>query len=239
MTALVDISAELSARVEELDFPSVPFVYNPLVYARVPHEAYLERWGSKAPREVLHGRHEPRAVRHGADGRSVRRRHDGARLPRDHGTGRTTRSRASAAADLGLRLHALGGERHPALGLGARSLLDAPIGSSIGPSSRTGARSSSWTNPDGTALRTSSRPESVLRSSASATRHSRGSSTCSSRGSSSASAASPNDGRRRLSGTGLASGASRTRAPRAPPRTAAGPKPSTRGFASSGSSRAR
>ena len=51
MTALVDISAELSARVEELDFPSVPFVYNPLVYARVPHEAYLERWGEKTPRE--------------------------------------------------------------------------------------------------------------------------------------------------------------------------------------------
>ena len=53
MTALVDISAELSARVEELDLPSVPFVYNPLVYARVPHEAYLERWGVKTPREVL------------------------------------------------------------------------------------------------------------------------------------------------------------------------------------------
>ncbi len=47
MTALVDISAELSARVEELDFPSVPLVYNPLVYARVPHEAYLERWGGR------------------------------------------------------------------------------------------------------------------------------------------------------------------------------------------------
>ena len=53
MTALVDISAELSARVEKLGFPSVPFVYNPLVYARVPHEAYLERWGERTPREVL------------------------------------------------------------------------------------------------------------------------------------------------------------------------------------------
>ena len=31
----------------------MPFVYNPLVYARVPHEAYLERWGTKTPREVL------------------------------------------------------------------------------------------------------------------------------------------------------------------------------------------
>lgn len=53
MTVLVDISAELSARVDELEFPSVPFVYNPLVYARVPHQAYLERWGAKTPREVL------------------------------------------------------------------------------------------------------------------------------------------------------------------------------------------
>jgi len=53
MTALVAISSELSARVEALRFPSVPFVYNPLVYARAPHEAYLERWGSKTPREVL------------------------------------------------------------------------------------------------------------------------------------------------------------------------------------------
>jgi len=50
---LVDISAELSAQVEALDFASVPFVYNPLVYARSPHEAYLERWGEKTPREVL------------------------------------------------------------------------------------------------------------------------------------------------------------------------------------------
>ena len=50
---LVDISAELSAQVEALDFASVPFVYNPLVYARAPHEAYLERWGVKTPREVL------------------------------------------------------------------------------------------------------------------------------------------------------------------------------------------
>ncbi len=53
MTPLVTISRELCARVEQLGFPSVPYVYDPLVYAREPHEAYLERWGSKAPREVL------------------------------------------------------------------------------------------------------------------------------------------------------------------------------------------
>ena len=53
MDALVAISRELSAQVEALRFPSVHLVYNPLVYARAPHEAYLERWGVKAPRKVL------------------------------------------------------------------------------------------------------------------------------------------------------------------------------------------
>ena len=53
MTPLVAISSELSARVDALAFPSVSFVYNPLVYARAPHEAYLERWGAHSPREVV------------------------------------------------------------------------------------------------------------------------------------------------------------------------------------------
>jgi single-strand selective monofunctional uracil DNA glycosylase len=53
MDALVATSRELSARVDELRFPSAAVVYNPLVYARVPHERYLERWGATRPREVL------------------------------------------------------------------------------------------------------------------------------------------------------------------------------------------
>ena len=53
MTPLVTISRDLCEQVEQMAFPSVPYVYNPLVYAREPHEAYLERWGSKSPREVL------------------------------------------------------------------------------------------------------------------------------------------------------------------------------------------
>jgi len=53
MTALVEISSELAARVDALAFPSVPYVYNPLVYAWAPHQAYLERWGAKSPREVV------------------------------------------------------------------------------------------------------------------------------------------------------------------------------------------
>jgi single-strand selective monofunctional uracil DNA glycosylase len=53
VTSLEEISAELSTRVGALAFPSVPFVYNPLEYARTPHVAYLERWGARAPREVV------------------------------------------------------------------------------------------------------------------------------------------------------------------------------------------
>jgi single-strand selective monofunctional uracil DNA glycosylase len=53
MNALVTISRKLSAQVDTLRFPSVPFVYNPLDYARAPHEAYLERWGAMSPRELL------------------------------------------------------------------------------------------------------------------------------------------------------------------------------------------
>jgi single-strand selective monofunctional uracil DNA glycosylase len=53
VSTLVAVSRELSARVEKLEFRSVPFVYNPLVYAIEPHEAYLERWGQKAPRELV------------------------------------------------------------------------------------------------------------------------------------------------------------------------------------------
>jgi single-strand selective monofunctional uracil DNA glycosylase len=53
MDALVTISRHLSEQVDALRFPSVPYVYNPLVYARAPHEAYLERWGAKRPREAL------------------------------------------------------------------------------------------------------------------------------------------------------------------------------------------
>ena len=53
MNVLVAVGRELSTQVEALRFPSVPYVYNPLVYARAPHEAYLERWGATRPREVL------------------------------------------------------------------------------------------------------------------------------------------------------------------------------------------
>ncbi len=52
--ALVDISRALAKRVESLRFgDSVACTYNPLTYAREPHERYLERYGAKAPREVL------------------------------------------------------------------------------------------------------------------------------------------------------------------------------------------
>lgn len=50
---LLRISRELSRDVDRLAFSSpVTHVYNPLSYAREPHEAYLERWG-KGPKRVV------------------------------------------------------------------------------------------------------------------------------------------------------------------------------------------
>ncbi|MSR63957.1 MAG: single-stranded DNA-binding protein, partial [Planctomycetes bacterium] len=45
MKALVAISRRLAKHVDALEFaPPVTHVYDPLVYARAPHERYLERW---------------------------------------------------------------------------------------------------------------------------------------------------------------------------------------------------
>lgn len=53
---LVKISRRLDRAVSRLTFePPVTHVYNPLRYARAPHEAYLERFGSKRGRVVLLG----------------------------------------------------------------------------------------------------------------------------------------------------------------------------------------
>lgn len=50
---LVRISRKLARAVSALAFaPPVSHVYNPLVYARAPHEAYLQRFGAP-PREVV------------------------------------------------------------------------------------------------------------------------------------------------------------------------------------------
>ena len=51
--SLVTIDRKLSAAVGKLGFaPPVAHVYNPLVYAREPHEQYLERYGA-GPKEVV------------------------------------------------------------------------------------------------------------------------------------------------------------------------------------------
>jgi single-strand selective monofunctional uracil DNA glycosylase len=53
---LVAISRTLSRRVDALRFGApVTHVYNPLVYARAPHEAYLKRWGAARGRVLLVG----------------------------------------------------------------------------------------------------------------------------------------------------------------------------------------
>jgi single-strand selective monofunctional uracil DNA glycosylase len=50
---LVRISRALARNVDALRFAApVAYVYNPLDYARAPHEAYLERYGA-APKEVV------------------------------------------------------------------------------------------------------------------------------------------------------------------------------------------
>jgi single-strand selective monofunctional uracil DNA glycosylase len=54
--ALCDVSRRLSARVSRLRFGApVAYTYNPLAYAREPHEAYLTRYGQGAKRYVLLG----------------------------------------------------------------------------------------------------------------------------------------------------------------------------------------
>jgi single-strand selective monofunctional uracil DNA glycosylase len=53
---LVAISRKLSRRVEQLRFgPPVAYVYNPLEYARRPHETYLERYGNGKKHVVFLG----------------------------------------------------------------------------------------------------------------------------------------------------------------------------------------
>ena len=50
---LVAISRDLARTVDRLRFAEpVTHVYDPLVYARVPHERYLERWGN-GPKEAI------------------------------------------------------------------------------------------------------------------------------------------------------------------------------------------
>jgi single-strand selective monofunctional uracil DNA glycosylase len=53
---LVEVSRTLSERVSALEFRApVAYVYNPLVYARAPHEAYLKRYGKGPKRALLLG----------------------------------------------------------------------------------------------------------------------------------------------------------------------------------------
>lgn len=54
--SLANISRRLSKRVDELSFGApVAYVYNPLSYARDPHERYLKTWGQGPKRALLVG----------------------------------------------------------------------------------------------------------------------------------------------------------------------------------------
>ena len=56
MTALVEVSRDLSRAVSRLEFGgAVTHVYNPLQYARRPHEIYLDRFGARPVEVVLVG----------------------------------------------------------------------------------------------------------------------------------------------------------------------------------------
>src|SRR5438105_14421231 len=53
---LVQVSRALSERVCQLSFQApVAYVYNPLEYARAPHETYLKRYGQAPKRALLLG----------------------------------------------------------------------------------------------------------------------------------------------------------------------------------------
>lgn len=55
-TPLVRISRELSASLAALEFgPPVAYVYDPLQYARAPHEAYLTRYGGGKKEAIFLG----------------------------------------------------------------------------------------------------------------------------------------------------------------------------------------
>jgi single-strand selective monofunctional uracil DNA glycosylase len=56
MSNLAQVSRALSERVSKLSFRApVAYVYNPLAYARAPHEAYLKRYGQAPKRALLLG----------------------------------------------------------------------------------------------------------------------------------------------------------------------------------------
>jgi len=53
---LIQITRSLAGKVKLFSFgPPVTHVYNPLEYAREPHEAYLTHWGKKPGRAILLG----------------------------------------------------------------------------------------------------------------------------------------------------------------------------------------
>ena len=199
MNALVTISRELSAQVAALRFPSAPFVYNPLDYARAPHEAYLERWGARTPREVLMVGMNPGPFGMAQTG-----------VP----FGDVTMVRDFVGVEGPVDKPAQEHPRRPIAGFAchrsevsgtrfwgwARERFGTAERSSSESSSPTGARSCSWRSPDGTFRPTSSLQPSAPSSSVHATTRSQGWPRCCNRSSWSESAASPNSERVRRSG---------------------------------------
>ncbi len=140
-------------------------------------------------------RHESGAVRNGADRRAVRRRHDGARLARDRRSRRQAAARAPEAAGARLRLRPRGGQRHAALGMGARSVRHAgAVLRAILRRELLPARVHGVERRQSHARQAAAQPSSK-RSSARATRRCAASCSCCGRGSSSGLVASPSAAR--------------------------------------------
>ena len=149
MTPLVAISSELSARVDALAFPSVPYLYARSSTRGRRTRQYLERWGASTPREVVMVGINPGPfgmAQTGVPFGDVAMVRDFLGVTGPSGSRReSTRCDPSPAS-----VHAVGSERHTVLGLGSRSVRQGRAVLRAGCSSRTGARSCSWRRPGGT-----------------------------------------------------------------------------------------
>ena len=120
-SALLGAARELSRSLAKLEFPApVAHVYDPHQYAWAPYEAYVTRYGATPKRVVLLGMNPGPfgMMQTGVPFGEIAAVRDwmGIRAPVEQ-----AEARASAAADRGLRLQALRGERPAAVGLGGRS----------------------------------------------------------------------------------------------------------------------
>ena len=139
---LLDAARTLSRTLARLEFPPpVAHVYDPLQYAWAPYETYVTRYARDGTKRVVLLGMNPGPfgmMQTGVPFGEIAAVRDWMGI---HGAGAQARARASQAADRGLRLPALGGERPAAVGLGGAALRHAPKHSSATGLCSTTARS--------------------------------------------------------------------------------------------------